>query len=161
MTCVYDFTLPGLEGGSIDLGAYPGKPILLVNTASLCGFTPQYEGLQALWTQFQKAGLVVVGIPSDDFGHQEPGSAQEIATFCQRNYGVTFPMAARCHVKGAQAIPLFKWLDSQLGILARPRWNFFKYLTDRQGMPATWFSSLTPPTAWRVRNAVEQVLQAG
>ncbi|MFT9385869.1 glutathione peroxidase [Acetobacter sp.] len=159
MTCVYDFTLPGLEGGSIDLGTYRGKPVLLVNTASLCGFTPQYEGLQALWTQFQKAGLVIVGIPSDDFGHQEPGSAHEIASFCQRNYGVTFPMAARSHVKGRDAIPLFKWLDSELGILARPRWNFFKYLTNRQGMPVAWFSSLTPPTASRVRNAVERALK--
>lgn len=160
MTCVYDFTLPSLEGGTIDLGAYRGRPVLLANTASLCGFTPQYEGLQALWTQYHKAGLVVIGIPSNDFGRQEPGSSEEISGFCQRNYGVAFPMAARSTVRGADTIALFQWLDSDLGFLARPRWNFYKYLMDRHGLPAAWFSSLTPPTAWRVRKAVERVLKS-
>jgi glutathione peroxidase len=160
LTCVYDFILPSLEGGTIDLSAYRDRPVLLANTASLCGFTPQYQGLQALWTQYHKAGLVIVGIPSNDFGHQEPGTSEEIASFCQRNYGVSFPMAARSPVRGADAIPLFRWLDNELGFFARPRWNFYKYLTDRHGLPTAWFSSLTPPTAWRVRKAVERALQS-
>lgn len=160
LTCIYDFKLPALNGSTLDLSAYRGKPVLVVNTASKCGFTPQYEGLQALWTQFQKAGLVVVGVPSNDFGQQEPGTSEEISSFCQVNYGVTFPMAARSPVKGPDAIPLFKWLDSELGFLARPRWNFFKYLTNRQGMPVAWFSCLTPPTSGRVRHAVEKALKS-
>ncbi|WP_415442906.1 glutathione peroxidase [Acetobacter fabarum] len=157
-TSIYDFTLPALDGSSIDLSAYRGQPILIVNTASKCGFTPQYEGLQALWTQFHKAGLVVIGVPSNDFGQQEPGTSEDIATFCQKNYGVAFPMAARSVVKGQNAIPLFKWLDAELGFLARPRWNFFKYLIGRNGQPVAWFSSITPPTSARVRNAVERAL---
>jgi glutathione peroxidase len=157
-TSIYDFTLPALDGSSIDLSAYRGQPILIVNTASQCGFTPQYEGLQALWTQFHKAGLVVIGVPSNDFGQQEPGTSEDIATFCQKNYGVAFPMAARSVVKGQNAIPLFKWLDTELGFLARPRWNFFKYLIGRNGQPVAWFSSITPPTSARVRNAVERAL---
>ncbi|MFT9424493.1 MAG: glutathione peroxidase [Acetobacter syzygii] len=157
-TSIYDFTLPALDGSSIDLSTYRGQPILIVNTASKCGFTPQYEGLQALWTQFHKAGLVVIGVPSNDFGQQEPGTSEEIASFCQKNYGVSFLMAARSPVKGPEAIPLFRWLNEELGFLARPRWNFFKYLTGRNGQPVAWFSCLTPPTSVRVRNAVERAL---
>ena len=159
MDSAYNFILPALDGGSIDLAAYRGRPLLVVNTASRCGFTPQYEGLQALWEQYEKAGLVVIGVPSNDFGKQEPGSAEEIASFCQKNFGVTFPLAARSHVKGPQAIPLFQWLDSRLGFLARPRWNFFKYLINSHGQPTTWYSSLTPPTAWRVRQSIEGALR--
>ncbi|KXV58513.1 glutathione peroxidase [Acetobacter senegalensis] len=161
MTTAYDFTLPGLEGGTINLNDYRGRPLLIVNTASKCGFTPQYEGLQATWCQFKKAGLVVIGVPSNDFGKQEPGTASEIADFCHRNYGVSFPMAARGSVKGANAIPLFQWLNKECGFLGHPRWNFYKYLINRSGQPAAWFSSLTPPTSPRVRDAIERTLLNG
>lgn len=158
MTTLYDFTLPALEGGEINLADYRGRPVLIVNTASKCGFTPQYEGLQALWYQFRSMGLVVIGIPSNDFGAQEPGTASDIASFCHRNYGVSFPIAARSPVKGPHAIPLFRWLDKECGFLARPRWNFYKYLTNRKGKPVDWFSSITSPTSARVTKAVERVI---
>ncbi|GFE92629.1 glutathione peroxidase [Acetobacter persici] len=158
VTTIYDFTLPALEGGDINLADYRGRPVLIVNTASKCGFTPQYEGLQALWYQFRSMGLVVIGIPSNDFGAQEPGTSSEIASFCHRNYGVSFPMAARSVVKGPQTIPLFRWLDKECGFLARPRWNFYKYLTNRTGAPVAWFSSVTAPTSARVTKAVERVI---
>lgn len=162
MTTVYDFSLPRLEGGrTLDLAEYRGKPLLIVNTASECGFTHQYEGLQALWSQFKKAGVVVIGVPSNDFGQQEPGSSSQIAAFCHKNYGVGFPMAARCPVKGTNAIPLFQWLNKDLGFLARPRWNFYKYLFNKQGQPVAWFSSLTAPTSPRVRDALERILLNG
>lgn len=160
MPCPYDFSLPGLAGGTIDLGAWRGKPMLIVNTASKCGFTPQYEGLQALWSETDHE-LGVIGVPSNDFGKQEPGDASEIATFCSRNYGVSFPMTAKCHVKGAETTPLFRWLATQGGLLAHPRWNFFKYIIDREGRLSTWFSSLTSPDSRRVRDAVSRVILNG
>ncbi|MFT9399527.1 glutathione peroxidase [Acetobacter sp.] len=161
MTTAYDFTLPGLEGGTLDLSAYRGHPLLIVNTASKCGFTPQYEGLQSVWSQFKKAGVMVIGVPSNDFGQQEPGTSSDIASFCHRNYGVSFPMAARSPVKGSNAIPLFQWLNTECGFLARPRWNFYKYLINKHGKPVAWFSSVTPPTSPRVRDAIERVLLNG
>lgn len=153
MSCAYDFSLPGLEGGTVDLGAWRGKPLLIVNTASKCGFTPQYEGLQGLWSEMGR-DLIVIGVPSNDFGQQEPGTAEEISTFCSRNYGVSFPMTARSHVRGPETTPLFRWLATQGGFFSRPRWNFFKYVIDRQGQLATWFTSLSAPQSHRVREAV-------
>ncbi|EHH69278.1 glutathione peroxidase [Gluconobacter morbifer] len=161
MTCAYDFSLPGLDGQTIDLSAYRDRPILIVNTASQCGFTPQYEDLQHLWSQYGRDtddGLVVLGVPSNDFGQQEPGTAKDISTFCHRNYGVSFPMAAKAHVRGPDAIPLFRWLDSQGGFLSRPRWNFYKYLIDRHGRLVKWFTPLTKPASHRVEEAVRRVL---
>lgn len=158
MTTAYDYTLPALEGGTIDLGALRGKPVLIVNTASQCGFTPQFEGLQALWSFYRGSGLTVLGVPSNDFGNQEPGSSQQIATFCARNYSVTFPMATRSHVRGPETIPLFRWLGQEGGVLARPRWNFYKYLIGRDGTLANWFVSLTSPESRRMRLAIERAI---
>jgi len=160
MTTAYDFQLPALDGGEIDFNTYRGKPLLLVNTASKCGFTPQYEGLQHLWSTFRAQDLVVIGIPSNDFGGQEPGSAADIGATCYRNYGVSFPIAAKSHVKGRNAIPLFKWLAEQGGILARPRWNFYKYVIDREGQLSTWFSSIAKPESGRVKSAVNRTILA-
>lgn len=157
MSCAYDFSLPGLMGGTIDLSEWRGRPVLIVNTASRCGFTPQYEALQALWSEM-KQDLVVLGVPSNDFGKQEPGSAEEISAFCSRNYGVSFPMAAKCHVRGPEAVPLFRWLAAEGGFLSRPRWNFFKYVIDRQGQLSTWFTSLASPESARVRDALGRVI---
>ncbi len=157
----FDFTLTTLQGEPLALRQFAGRPLLIVNTASRCGFTPQYEGLQALWSQNRERGLTVIGVPSNDFGRQEPGSEAEIAGFCSANYGVSFPMTGKLHVRGPEADPLFRWLARQGGPLSRPRWNFFKYVIGRDGRLATWFSSVTSPDGARLRTAVSRVLLDG
>src|SRR5947207_299270 len=136
----YAFSFPALAGGEIRLADYAGRPLLVVNTASLCGFTPQYAGLQELWTRFRGRGLTIIGVPSNDFGAQEPGGATEIAETAQRHYGVTFPIAAKAAVNGPNAHPFYKWAAD-----ARPedvaRWNLHKYRVGRDryfalGFPA-------------------------
>ncbi len=154
----YDFTLTTLQGEALELARFSGRPLLIVNTASRCGFTPQYEGLQALWSQNRERGLTVIGVPSNDFGRQEPGSEDEIAGFCSANYGVSFPMTEKLRVRGPDADPLFRWLAQQGGLLSRPRWNFFKYVIGRDGRLADWFSSVTSPDSPRLRTAVSRVL---
>ena len=159
MITAYDFHLSALNGGvPIDLGAYRGRPLLIVNTASACGFTPQYTALQALWDEHKAAGLVVLGVPSNDFGAQEPGSATEITSFCETKFRVTFPLAEKRHVKGPEGDPLFKWLADEAGLLGRPWWNFTKYLIGRDGRLVDWFFCATPPDARRVRGAVVKAL---
>lgn len=121
MTTAFDFRLAALDGAPLDLARFAGRPMLIVNTASKCGFTSHYAGLQKLWEEFGPRGLVVLGVPSNDFGAQEPGTAPEIATFCAANYGITFPMAAKAPVTGAAADPLFKWIAHEGRFAARPR----------------------------------------
>ncbi|HEY0205571.1 MAG TPA: glutathione peroxidase [Acetobacteraceae bacterium] len=154
----FDFTLNRLSGAPLPLRAYAGRPLLVVNTASRCGFTPQYAGLQALWAEHRGRGLTVLGVPSNDFGGQEPGTAEEIRQFCAVNYGVDFPMAAKVPVRGTAAHPLFRWLGQQGGLLARPRWNFYKYLVGADGRLAAWFGSTTPPGSRRLRAAIDRAL---
>ena len=155
---VFDFTLERLTGGPLALKEFAGRPLLIVNTASKCGFTPQYQGLEKLWRERRDRGLVVLGVPSNDFGGQEPGEAAEIASFCAVNYGVDFPMAAKVHVKGPEAHALFRWLAAQGGFLSKPRWNFYKYLINRDGRLKTWFSSITKPESARLTGAVDEIL---
>ncbi len=155
----YDFTLNSLQGETMPLRRFAGRPLLIVNTASKCGFTPQYGGLQALWSRYEPDGLAVIGVPSNDFGGQEPGGADEIGAFCSRNYGVSFPMTEKLHVRGPETHPLFGWLGQEGGMLSRPRWNFFKYVIGRDGRLAGWFSSITAPGSARVQKALEKVLQ--
>ena len=131
MTTLSDFTLPLLDGSPQPLAAYAGQVVLIVNTASQCGHTPQYAGLEALWRQYRPQGLVVLGFPCNQFGGQEPGSADEIAAFCDLNYGVSFPLFARLEVNGPAQHPLYGWLKA-----ARPgeiAWNFTKFLVGRDG----------------------------
>ena len=153
----YAFSFPGLAGGDIRLADYAGHPILVANTASLCGFTPQYGGLQELWTEFHDRGLMIVGVPSNDFGAQEPGGATEIAETAQHQYLVTFPMAAKAVVTGPGTHPFYRW-----AALARPkdvpRWNFHKYLIGRDGGIADVFASAVEPTDTRVKTAVARAL---
>lgn len=159
MTTAYDFRLPALEGGEIDLSQWKGRPLLIVNTASECGFTPQYEALQYLWRTLGHStpnGLIILGVPSNDFGKQEPGSANDIQGFCQRRYGVSFPLAAKSVVRGPHAIPLFRWLANEGGFLSRPRWNFYKYLINREGRLQRWFTPLTRPDAPRFLEEVQR-----
>lgn len=157
----FDFSLQKLKGGELKLNAFAGKPLLIVNTASKCGFTPQYAGLEEIWKAHKKDGLVVLGVPSNDFAGQEPGSEKDIAAFCETNYGVDFPMAAKVHVSGSKAHPLFKFLASEGGFLAAPRWNFYKYLVGRDGHLKEWFSSFTSPTSDRFKRAVAKVVVKG
>lgn len=144
---IYDFKIPSLEGGEIDFSKFKGKKILIVNTASKCGYTKQYEDLQKLY-QAYKSKLVVVGFPANNFGGQEPGSNSEIKEFCQRNYGVSFPMAEKVSVKGSDIHPLFQWLTqkSQNGVMdADIRWNFTKFLIDENGRLIAVFPSNVKP----------------
>lgn len=146
---IYDFKVPALDGTTIDFAAFKGKKILIVNTASACGYTPQYEGLQKLYTKYG-GNVVVVGFPANNFGAQEPGSNGEIKTFCQKNYGVTFPMAEKVSVKGDDIAPIFKWLTSKSlnGVAdAEIKWNFTKFLIDEHGTWLAKFDSKVDPFA--------------
>jgi len=135
-TTVYDFEALSIDGKPAQLASQRGKVLLIVNTASACGFTPQFAGLEALWKKYRDRGLVVVGFPSNEFGGQDPGGNDEIASFCQLNYGVSFPMMSKIKVNGADAHPLWKWLTSEAkGILGTQsvKWNFTKFLVGRDG----------------------------
>jgi glutathione peroxidase len=155
----YAFSFPALEKGDIKLADYAGQPLVVVNTASLCGFTPQYAGLQQLWTEFHDRGLMIVGVPSNDFGGQEPGSASDIAETAQHEYGVTFPIAAKTVVKGPNAHPFYKWA-ADLRPKDVPRWNFHKYLIGRDGNIAEVFPESAEPTDTRVKTAIARALAA-
>ncbi|MEO8060556.1 MAG: glutathione peroxidase [Burkholderiales bacterium] len=135
-TSVYDFEALSIEGKTASLDSQRGKVLLIVNTASACGFTPQFGGLETLWKTYRDRGLVVLGFPSNEFGKQDPGSNDEIASFCEMNYGVSFPMMEKIEVNGAQAHPLFKWLTKEApGLLGSTgiKWNFTKFLVGRDG----------------------------
>jgi glutathione peroxidase len=150
MTTVYDFAAKTIEGREQKLDAYKGKVLLIVNVASECGFTPQYQGLEALQKKFGREGFSVLGFPCNQFGAQEPGSEKEIAAFCERNYGVTFPMFAKIDVNGAGAHPLYKYLTSEkAGLLGTEaiKWNFTKFLIDKEGKPVARYGSSTKPEA--------------
>lgn len=155
----YDFEFESIEGGPLRLKSFAGRPIVIVNTASKCGFTPQYVGLEAVWQRHRADGLVVLGVPSNDFANQEPGQSDEIASFCKINYGVDFPLTEKVHVRGAEAHPLFQWLAAKGGVLSKPRWNFYKYLVGRDGQLQTWFSSVTSPTSARFNRAVVDLIK--
>jgi glutathione peroxidase len=136
MASIYDFSAKDIDGNEQKLNTYRGKTMLIVNVASKCGFTPQYEGLEALYRKFKGQGLVVLGFPCDQFGHQEPGNENEIRNFCSLNYDVTFPMFAKIDVNGSNALPLYKYLKHEAkGLLGSEaiKWNFTKFLVDRDG----------------------------
>ncbi len=154
----HDFSFRSIEGDALPLEQFKGKVILLVNTASLCGFTGQYEGLQSLWTSYKDRGLVVIGVPSDDFGGQELDDANQVKSFCEVNYGIDFPLADIVHVKGPEAHPYYKWVAEAHGGLAVPRWNFHKHLIDVNGQLVDWFVSTTGPKSAKLLKAIERVL---
>lgn len=144
---IYDFKVEALDGSTIDFAAFRGKKILIVNTASECGYTPQYEGLEKLYKTY-KEKLVIVGFPANNFGAQEPGTNPEIKEFCKKNYGVTFPMAAKISVKGDDIAPIYNWLchKAENGVLdAEIKWNFNKFLIDEQGVLLYYFPSKVEP----------------
>jgi glutathione peroxidase len=144
---IYDFKVPGIDGHTIDLAKYKGKKIMIVNTASKCGNTPQYEGLQQLQDKYKNT-LVIVGFPANNFGQQEPGTNEQIQEFCKKNYGVTFPMAEKVSVKGDDIHPLFKYLTEEakkIGIEDPIKWNFTKFLIDENGKLITVFHHKVQP----------------
>lgn len=151
-TSIYDFKVAGLDGGEIDFSKFKGKKILIVNTASKCGLTPQYEGLQQLYDKYSDK-LVIIGFPANNFKGQEPGSKAEIAEFCKKNYGVTFPMADKISVKGDDIAPIYKFLTeeaSRKGLENPLSWNFGKFLVDEKGNLVATFSPQTLPTSEQI-----------
>lgn len=152
ITSIYDFKVEGLEGGSINLGKYKGKKMLIVNTASKCGYTPQYKDLEALYEKY-KDKLVIIGFPANNFNAQEPGTNTEIKEFCTKNYGVTFPMSAKISVRGDDIDPLFKYLSDEaaaMGVKDPIKWNFTKFLVDEQGKLVAVFPSKVNPMSEEV-----------
>ena len=153
----YAFSFPALSGDDIRLAALTGKPMLVVNTASLCGYTPQYAGLQELWSEFRERGLTVIGVPSNDFGGQEPGGASEISETAHHQYGVTFPITAKVVVVGANAHPFYRWA-AEARPKQVPKWNFHKYLIGRDGYIAEVFASAVEPADTRIKTAIARAL---
>lgn len=156
----YQFTFKHLMNGApLPLSDFKGKVVLVVNTASHCGFTLQYEGLEKLYNIYKDQGLVVLGVPSNDFGQQEPGTSEEIATFCKTNYGVTFPLTAKEAVSGSGAHPFYLWVRKVLGFGSAPKWNFYKYLINRNGQLVEYYNSMTAPDAKKLTSKIEELLK--
>jgi glutathione peroxidase len=153
---LYDFTVNSLDGKPVDLAQYRGHIVLVVNTASKCGFTPQYAGLEKLYQDYQAKGFFILGFPSNDFGGQEPGTAQEIATFCSTKYNVTFPMFEKVKTKGEGQSPIYRFLTTGHG---EPKWNFHKYLIDKNGQVIGEFPSHVTPDSKPLRDAIDAALK--
>lgn len=153
---VHEFSLTTIDGKPAPLSAYKGKAVLLVNVASKCGYTKQYSGLQALYEKYKDKGLVIVGVPANNFGGQEPGTNEEIAAFCSRNYNVTFPMMSKVSVKGDDMIPLYGYLTQNTG--GDVKWNFTKFLIDKDGKIANRFESKVTPESAEMSEAIDKVL---
>ena len=152
---VYDYQLKTIDGASLPLAEYKGKVVLLLNVASQCGYTPQYSGLQRIWEKYKDRGLILLGVPANNFGHQEPGTEAEIKTFCQRKYSVTFPMASKVSVTGDDAAPLYQYLGKNAG---PPKWNFTKYLIGKNGQIIHRFDSKVEPESPELTSAIESAL---
>ncbi|WP_088285180.1 glutathione peroxidase [Ideonella sp. A 288] len=160
--CIGDFDAETIDGKRVKLSRYQGQVILIVNTASQCGFTPQFAGLETLWDTYRERGLVVLGFPSNEFGAQDPGSNDEIASFCQLNYGVSFPMMGKVQVNGAQALPLYQWLSREApGLLGSKaiKWNFTKFLVGRDGHVIRRYAPQDAPA--KLADDIEAALAAG
>jgi glutathione peroxidase len=158
---IYDFTMKSIDGQPVSLGAYSGKVVLLVNVASKCGFTPQYAGLEAVYEKYKDRGLVIVGIPANNFMQQEPGTNEEIKKFCSNKYNVTFPMMSKVSVLGDDKTPLYTFLtskDTNPQYAGDIKWNFTKFLFDRSGKPVARFEPATTPDSPEVTAAIEAAL---
>ena len=155
---VYDFQFKDLDGSILDLAEYKGKIIVVVNVASQCGFTNQYEDMQNVWEKYQSKGIIMLGVPSNDFGQQEPGSSIEIKDFCEAKFGISFPMTEKVQVKGIEAHPFYIWARETYGKAAIPKWNFHKIIIDKDGKIAETFSSITKPTSKKFIKVIEKLI---
>ncbi len=154
MTNAYDFSFTAIDGSPLPLSQFEGQVLLVVNTASQCGFTPQYNALQEVYEQYKDQGFTVIGVPCNAFGKQEPGSSEEIQAFTEKEYQITFPLTQKADVSGDNAHPFFKWAGEQAGFIGRPKWNFHKYLIGRDGQFITWFSSMTSPESSKLKESI-------
>jgi glutathione peroxidase len=158
---IYDFTLPSIDGTPMPLAQFKGKVVLMVNVASQCGFTPQYTALEAIYEKYKAQGFVIVGFPANNFGAQEPGTNEEIKTFCSRKYSVTFPLYSKVSVKGDDETPLYQYLTKQTAppISGEIKWNFTKFLVDKNGKVVQRFEPAVTPDSPEVVSAVEKLLK--
>ena len=155
---LFDFKINTINGDELNLSAYKGKTVLIVNVASNCGFTKQYDDLQNLYDTYSEKGLVILGIPSNQFGGQEPGSEDEIKDFCKTNFNITFPMTSKYDVKGENAHPIFLWAKKSFGNSTVPKWNFHKILVNKNGKIVDTFASFTNPTSKKIIKKIEEIL---
>ena len=154
----YDFQFKDLDGSSLSLSQFKDKIIVVINVASQCGFTSQYDDMQKIWEKYQAKGIVILGVPSNDFGNQEPGSSQDIKTFCEAKFGISFPMTEKVKVKGDNAHPFYLWAEKNYGKSAVPKWNFHKIIINRNGKVADTFSSITNPSSKKFIKALEKLI---
>jgi len=155
---VYDFEFNGIDGNKIELSDFKNKVLVVVNVASRCGYTPQYEGLQMLWSNYKNKNLVVIGVPTNNF-KQEPGNNKEIKDFCETNFGISFPMTEKTNVIGKDAHPFYKWAKKNHGIGAIPKWNFHKIIIGKNGKVVDTFASFTKPTSDKFINIIEKEIK--
>ena len=156
----YDFKFKDLDGAELNLNTFKNKIIVVVNVASNCGFTNQYEDMQNIWEKYQEKDVVILGVPSNDFGQQEPGNNSEIKTFCEAKFGITFPMTEKVSVKGKNAHPFYIWAKDNHGKTAVPKWNFHKIVISRDGKIADTFSSITKPTSKRFIKLLDSLIKS-
>jgi glutathione peroxidase len=154
----YEFSFNDLDGSQMKLSEYKDKIIVIVNVASQCGFTNQYEDMQTMWDKYQNKGLIIIGVPSNDFGNQEPGSSSEIKNFCEAKFGITFPMTEKVSVKGSDAHPFYLWAKEDYGSGAVPKWNFHKIVIGKNGKIIDTFASITKPTSKKFVKLIEENL---
>ena len=154
----FDLNFEGIDGNIISLKEFKNKPILIVNSASFCGFTYQYEQLENLYQKFKKKGLVVIAIPSNDFGGQEFKDNKKVKEFCEVNFNISFPITTITKIKGNDKHPFFKWVEKEAGYLSLPKWNFYKYLINKDGNLSAWFSSVTTPSSKKFLNKLNKII---
>ena len=154
----YKFSFNSIDGKIVNLKDFKGKPILIINTASLCGFTNQYADIELLYDQYKEDGLVVIGIPSNDFGSQELSSNTKVKEFCTTNFGISFLLTEITKIKGQNGHPFFKWIKQEAGFLAFPKWNFYKYLINNKGELVSWYTSTTNPKSDKIEKELQKLM---
>ena len=155
---VYQFNFNSIDGKEINLNDFKGKPMFIVNTASLCGFTYQYSDIETLQQKYKKDGLIIIGIPSNDFGNQELSSNQKVKEFCTINFDISFMLTEITSIKGEKGHPFFKWVKKEAGFLAFPKWNFYKYLINKEGLLVKWYASTTRPNSNKIKTEIDRIL---
>ena len=154
----YKYSFTSIDGKVINLKEFKGKPILIVNTASLCGFTNQYKDIESLYGMYKKVDLIVLGIPSNDFGNQELSSNAKVKEFCTTNFDISFLLTEITKIKGQNGHPFFKWVKEEAGFLAFPKWNFYKYLINKEGLLVKWYASTTRPSSTKITTKIDKMM---